>query len=99
MSLAQLESPVTPDEHTSTADVGWLNGQLSRVGVSQQLGDDFVCDTGELVGRKVHPKHSDSWRKSVDLEILAAKYEQFFGRVRELAKAVYAQRVLIDGRT
>jgi len=79
-------------EQVGRAYVGWLDGQLSRVGLPVKLGRDFVASAGTLVKREVHPKYLTSWDRPAPLDDIVPNYGELKTLVEEFAQEVYSHR-------
>lgn len=57
---------------------GWLVGQLRTLALPEEIGIDFVRESAKLFkGCEVHRKNPDSWSRSVVLEELQQRYDDF----------------------
>ena len=62
--------------------VGWLDGQLRRIGLDDQIASDFVRDSAQLFeDNGVSTKYPDSWLRRISLEELRQHYSEFVSLV------------------
>ena len=68
-----------------TIVVGFLGGQLLKVGVPEQIAFDFVRKTAQLFDHcEVHPKWEDTWMRGVPLSELRPRYDDFVRLIQEV---------------
>jgi hypothetical protein len=72
--------------------VGWLDSQLSRVGLPVSIGEQFVAKAATLFGCQLNARYATSWNRPVDLKTVAAKRDEFVTLIEEFATAVYSAR-------
>jgi hypothetical protein len=96
----KLRDPIDPAqvytllvvERMGRAYVGWLDGQLARAGLPQELGRPFVREAGLLVGCAVHPTMPDGWQSPAPLDAVAQRRAEFKELIERFAAEVYALR-------
>ena len=75
-----------------TIVVGFLGGQLLKVGVPEQIAFDFVRKTAQLFDHcEVHPKWEDTWMRGVPLSELRPRYDDFVRLIQEVIDDIKSQ--------
>lgn len=69
--------------------VGWLDDQLRRIGLPEQIGLDFVRDSAKLfLNCEVNRKVPNAWTRPISLKELGQQYDKFVPLVDRLIDKV-----------
>jgi hypothetical protein len=75
-------------EKKGTFYVGWVRQQLSKIGLPEEIGLNYVAQTAKLVGLKPQEDNPEWWQGFPDLSQLMPIYTEFMEEVEKFIKDI-----------
>jgi hypothetical protein len=70
------------------ANVGFLDGQLKSLGLSQEIGHRFARETAELIGVAAPSRFPDTWGEYAAIDAVLSVHDEFLTRLRALTDEI-----------